>query len=335
MKRLLALLLPILVTIGLLLYALRGVDLSTLRSTLLEGELWVIPPFLILLAFFFFANALRWTLILGPFGRFRVRQVAPSMMIGFAGNNLLPLRIGELIRTVIFAKESGCSRSGVLMTLVVERALDLAGILLVFVTGALFVGELPPGWGYGLAVALAGIAALITVLALLGRFPDVSLDLWRRLSPSLPTLVAERGETYLIELTRGLAALAKPSTAAALLAQSLVRWYIAAALVWLSLASYGVFASPGVAMLAVGITAAAVSLPSVPGFVGPVQAAFVFALTPFGIGQEVALAASILFLVGHWVPVTLTGALYFVSRHYSYRQIRREAASLNDGADTA
>jgi hypothetical protein len=50
------------------------------------------------------------------------------------------------------------------MTLVVERALDLVGILLVFVTGAILVGELPPGWSYGLAVALAGILALMTVL---------------------------------------------------------------------------------------------------------------------------------------------------------------------------
>jgi uncharacterized protein (TIRG00374 family) len=334
MKRLLALLLPILFTIGLLVYALSGVDLGTLRSTLLEGELWVIPPFLILLAFFFVNNALRWTLILRPFGRFSVRRVAPSMMIGFAGNNVLPLRIGELIRTVIFAKESGCSRSGVLMTLVVERALDLVGILLVFVTGAFLVGELPPGWRYGLAVALAGILALMTVLVLLARFPHASLGVWKRLSPSLPVPLAERGQTYLTELTRGLAALATLSTAAALLSQSLVRWFIAAALVWLSLAGYGVSVSPGVAMLVVGVTAAAVSLPSVPGFVGPVQAAFVFALTPFGIGQEIALAASILFLVGHWVPVTLTGALYFITRHYSYRQIRREAASLNDEAET-
>jgi uncharacterized protein (TIRG00374 family) len=333
MKRLLALLLPVLFTVGLLVYALGGVDLNALRSTLLEGKLWVVPPFLILLAFFFINSAQRWTLLLRPFGHFSTRQVAPAMMIGFAGNNVLPLRIGELIRTVIFAKESGCSRSAVLMTLVVERALDLVGILLVFATGAILVGELPPGWSYGLAIALAGILALMTVLVLLGRFPNISLDLWRHLSPSFPTLVAERGQTYLAELTRGLEALATPATAAALLLQSLLRWYVAAALVWLSLASYGVSVPPGVAMLVVGVTAAAVSLPSVPGFVGPVQAAFVFALTPFGIGQEVALAASILFLVGHWVPVTLTGALYFVARHYSYRQIRREAASLSEGAE--
>lgn len=142
MKRLLALLLPVLFTVGLLVYALGGVDLNALRSTLLEGKLWVVPPFLILLAFFFINSAQRWTLLLRPFGHFSTRQVAPAMMIGFAGNNVLPLRIGELIRTVIFAKESGCSRSAVLMTLVVERALDLVGILLVFATGAI-LGDRP------------------------------------------------------------------------------------------------------------------------------------------------------------------------------------------------
>jgi uncharacterized membrane protein YbhN (UPF0104 family) len=143
-------------------------------------------------------------------------------------------------------------------------------------------------------------------------------------------MIAARGQTYLVELARGLEALRTLPIASALLLQSLLRWYLAAVLVWLSLASYGVTLTPGLAMLVVGVTAVAVSIPSVPGFVGPVQAAFVFALTPFGISQEVALAASILFLIGHWIPVTLTGALYFLTRHYSYRQIRREAASLED-----
>jgi hypothetical protein len=121
-----------------------------------------------------------------------------------------------------------------------------------------------------------------------------------------------------------------PPAALALLLYSLLRWFIAAAMAWLSVASYGVTLPAGLAMLVIGVTAVAVSMPSVPGFIGPVQAAFVFALTPFGVTQEVALAASILFLIGQWIPVTLTGALYFLSRHYSYRQIRREAASMED-----
>lgn len=325
MKRLTSLALPLIFTAGLLVYALWGVDLASLGATLVRVELWVIPPFLLLLAIFFISNAKRWATILGPFGRYSIRQVTPAMMIGFAGNNVLPLRIGELIRALIFAKEVGLSRSGVLMTLVAERALDLVGILLVFAIGVILIGEVPVGLTYGLIIALAGVGALMGALVLFARYPRVPLGLWARLSPRLPGPIAERGGHYLAELARGVAALGRLQTTLLLLLQSLLRWLIAAILVWLSLAGYGVEITPGLAMLVVGITAVAVSLPSVPGFVGPIQAAFVFALTPFGIPQEIALAASILFLIGHWLPITLIGAGFFISRHYSLRQLRREA----------
>jgi hypothetical protein len=330
MKRLAALLVPILFTAGLLIYALAGIDLGAFWTTLLDAQLWVIAPFLVLLTLFCLSNAQRWALILRPFGRYSTRDVAPSMMIGLAGNNVLPLRIGEIIRTVIFAKEFGRSRSGVLMTLVVERALDLVGILLVFATGVILVGDVPSGFKVSLFLALAGIAALMLSLILFARFPQVPFGIWTRASRHLPTRIAKRGDTYLAELAKGLESLAMPPAALALLLYSLLRWFIAAAMAWLSVASYGVTLPAGLAMLVIGVTAVAVSMPSVPGFIGPVQAAFVFALTPFGVTQEVALAASILFLIGQWIPVTLTGALYFLSRHYSYRQIRREAASMED-----
>lgn len=331
MRRLAGLLVPLMFTAGLLIYALSGVDLSALWTTLLEARLWVMAPFLVLLALFYLSNAQRWALILRPFGRYTARDLAPSMMIGFAGNNVLPLRVGEIIRTILFAKEFGPSRSGVLMTLVVERALDLVGILVVFGTGVALVGAVPTGFRLGLFVAVAGVATLMLSLFLLGRFPRVPLGVWARVSRRLPPGVAKRGETYLAELGKGLESLITPLTALALLLHSLLRWFVAAAMAWLSLASYGVSLAPGLAMLVIGVTAVAVSMPSVPGFIGPVQAAFVFALTPFGVTQEVALAASILFLLGQWVPVTLTGTVYFISRHYSYREIRREAASMDDG----
>ena len=87
------------------------------------------------------------------------------------------------------------------------------------------------------------------------------------------------------------------------------------------------------AMITIGITAFAVALPSAPGFVGPIQAAFVFALTPFGISQEAALAASLLFLLGHWIPVTTTGALLLASRHRSFKEVAAEAEN-NAAVDT-
>ncbi len=330
MKRVAGVLLPILFTFALLVYALWDVDRTKLWSILVQGQLWVVPPFVLLLFLFFLVNAQRWTRLLAPFGRYSPRQVAPAMMIGFAANNVLPLRIGEIIRAVIFAKEFAHSRTGVLMTLVVERALDLVGILLIFSVGVLLVGEVPIAFKISLIAALAGVGMLMFVLILLARLPWITARLWTWISQYVPAVVASRGQVYLEEFGRGIEVLGSLRATVSLFLQSLLRWGMAAALVWLSLASYGVFASLGLAMIVVGVTAVAVSLPSVPGYIGPVQAAFVFALVPFGISQEEALAASIFFLIGHWVPITFTGAVYFVSRHYSYRQIRREAAAMDD-----
>jgi hypothetical protein len=88
-------------------------------------------------------------------------------------------------------------------------------------------------------------------------------------------------------------------------------------------------------MILIGITAFAVALPSAPGFVGPMQAAFVFALTPFGISQEVALAASVLFLLGHWIPVTATGAMLLAARHLSFAEVAARAEHEAVAARTA
>lgn len=331
MKRVLALAAPLLFTGALLAYALWGVDLQSLGRVLVQAQLWVALPFLLLLVLFFVANALRWTMLLRPFGRFSLRQVAPAMMIGFAGNNVLPLRLGEIIRAVIFSRESGASRSGILMSLVVERALDLVGIAMVFAVGVLLMAEAPPVLVLGLWVALGGVGLLLLALILLARFPAVPMRFWDWMERFLPRPLAARGRIYLGEFARGLTVLRSSSMTLGLVLQSALRWGLAAVLVWLSLASYGVTLAPGLAMMVVGVLAAAVSLPSVPGFIGPIQAAFVFALTPFGVAQEVALAASILFLVGNWLPVTLTGAAYFVLHHYSYRELRREAAAVAKG----
>jgi uncharacterized membrane protein YbhN (UPF0104 family) len=136
---------------------------------------------------------------------------------------------------------------------------------------------------------------------------------------------------YIDHLATGLESLKSPALAAALVAHSLGRWMLASALAWLCVLSYGPPIPLGLAMVVIGVTAFAVSLPSAPGFIGPIQAAFVMALSPFGVSSEVAFAASVMFLLGHWIPVTAAGGLFFLSRHYSYARIRNECRTLESG----
>lgn len=318
----------LLITCATLAYALWDLDLAILWGVIREGNNWLFVPFLPVLTVFFLLNAQRWSLMLRPFGHFTARQVGPSMMIGFAGNNVLPLRLGELIRTVVFAREFGQPKSGVLMTLVLERALDILGILVVYVAGITLVDSVPPAFRWSALVAAVGFLTLAALLILFLRYPHQVRRIWSGVTQSFSSGILDRGLIYISQLEKGLQSLKSPALATTLILYSIVRWMLAGALAWLCVLSYGPPIASGLALVVIGVAAFAVSLPSAPGFVGPIQAAFVLALTPFGVSQEVAVAASIMFLLGHWVPVTAVGGLFFLNRHYSYARIRKECETL-------
>jgi uncharacterized protein (TIRG00374 family) len=318
------------VTAATLGYALWDADLARLWQTLAAGRIWVLFPFLLVLGVFYLTNAQRWTRMLRPFGAFSARQVLPSMMIGFAGNNVLPLRVGEFIRAYLFAKEYGQSKSGVLMTLVLERLLDLIGILAIYALGLLFLPDAPAVFRASAWLAALGIAFVTAMVLAFLFLPEPINRLWLGVAASLPAGVRERGSVYLAQFRQGLGTLRDPATSLLLIVQSVGRWLLAGLLAWLCVYAYGDPIPFPLAMVVIGVTAFAVSLPSAPGFVGPIQAAFVFALEPFGVARETALAASILFLLGHWVPVTAVGATMLASRHLSFRQLEKEVDRQED-----
>lgn len=313
------------VTVATLAYAFSGVDLDALADTLLQSRLWVALPFVALLWVFFLTNAQRWGLMLRPFGRYSSSELMPSMMIGFAANNVLPLRVGELIRAYLFARQAGLSKSGVLMNLVLERLLDLIGILAIYAVGLLLMEETPSAFRASAWLATLAVCGLGIGIALLVLAPKSVERLWLRLSARLPESLRRRGSHMLEQFEVALRSMRDPGTALMLILFSIGRWLMPVLLVWLSIYAYGMHLNLPLAMVTLGITAFAASLPSVPGFIGPIQASFVFALTPFGVDQETALAASVFYLLGHWIPVTAAGAWLLAARHQDFRSVAAEA----------
>lgn len=312
------------ITAATLTFALWDADFVLLWQTLVSGRHWVLLPFLVVLSVFFLSNAVRWTVLLRPFGRFSVQQVLPSMMIGFAANNVLPFRVGELIRAYLFARQFRAARSGVLMTLVLERVLDLIAILGIYAIGLFLLPDAPRAMRTGMWLAALGIGGVTAAMFLFQRMPERFTRLWLMIAARTPQAVQARGSAYLGQFAKALVPIFSPGMFTNLVAQSISRWLLAAVLAWLCVYAYGDAIAPELAMVVIGVTALAVSLPSAPGFVGPIQAAFVLALTPFGVSKETALAASILFLLAHWVPVTLVGTSMLPARHQSFRRLERE-----------
>jgi len=292
-------------------YAFKGSDLQAIWELLKGVNYLLLFPFMLCLGAMLWANAYRVTLLMSPLGRFSVKQVTPSMMIGFGANNLLPARLGEIIRILAMAKQFQVSKASLFTMVVLERLLDVFAILLFFLLTYLLITPFPDPL---LATShVMGLSfTLVTVGILFFVYKPVFFEkLWRMLTQWIPS-ISDRGAQIIHQLSEGLGSIKSFKTLALSLAFSLIRWFLSSLLVWISLYAFGVEVDLLIPLVVIAVSAIALTLPNAPGFFGAMQAVFVFALPPFGVTQEIALAASIFYLLMQWIPITLIGGYYYL-----------------------
>ena len=323
-KRILWVVLSIAIAAAALAYALSKADLDQVGRAMAGAAYIYLLPYLAFLCGYFLLTAANWRLLLQPVGRFGMGQVIPAMMIGFGGNNLLPMRLGELLRTAVFAHQQRKPIGAVLASVVLERVLDVLTILALYVVSLYVLKDVPSAVGTGarlfaFALIPIGVAIVLFLLA-----PAPFMKVWHVLSAWLPQSWRARGTRLLEGILHGLSALRSPSRVAALCANALLKWCCSTGMVWVTLTAFHTGASVGVAMVVLVVISLAIALPNTPGFLGTLQAAFVIGLGAFGISPNVAFAASVFYLVAGWVPTTLAGLASAALLGLRVSELRRE-----------
>jgi hypothetical protein len=291
---------------GLLLWlALRSVAIRDLGPLLLSVNAgWIIVG----LAGYWLeltVRAARWQRILQPVRALQYGQVASALLIGYAANNVLPARLGELFRADLVGRRHGISRLSAVATVVVERMLDLLAVvacaacaLLLFMTGhSELLGSLAAT--LLLVVLLLGAGAILTV-----AIESDLLSVWLRRLP--------RVSMWLRAFADGLAALRRPGLLASLIGLSASVWALNAVAMWALLRALGVTPDAATILLLIGASGIASALPSAPAGVGTLQYVFVTVLAWAGLSPTVGFAAALLVQVFLLGSATLAGAaLYF------------------------
>ena len=114
-------------------------DINSLVDTLKEVNYWLIIPAVGSYMISIFFRALRWKYLLKHLKQIRMNILYVVVVIGYMANSLLPMRIGELVRSYYLSNESNISKSSILATILVERVLDAVTLLLFIGIGAIFV----------------------------------------------------------------------------------------------------------------------------------------------------------------------------------------------------
>lgn len=219
--------------------------------------------------------------LLAPVGRIGLAQAYRCIGIGFLGNNVLPLRAGDLARSVAIHRGTGIGFAPVVGSLAVERMLDLALVALLALAAIRVAPGLPDGVGSAALVSAIVLGAGFAVLVFLARrrrgaapgsaLPGPARELWGRFSSGFGSFATAGGVAVAAGLAIGI-------------------WLLALAVMLLRLSAFGLEPDPALALVLLASVGFGVAVPSAPGYVGTYHAAVAFGLGLFGFDHDVAAA---------------------------------------------
>ena len=312
-RRLIATLLGVAISLGLLYWVLRGVSLATVLQHLRAARPGPLILAVVIATATFGLRVIRWRILLRTASGDAVSWTAlwHATAMGFMANNTLPLRLGELFRSYAASRLGRVPLTTAFSSIAVERALDavvLIGLLIV----ALLEAGLPGSTVvYGARLdTVVERAALISAVILAGAlfvlsFPLAAERLVRLLVPA--RRFADRLINLIEGLRVGLGALKSPSRLLAAVGWSLAHWLLNATAFYVAFAAFDIHVGFGGALLLQSLLAFGIAAPSTPGYFGVFEAVTAGALFLFGVPTAVGFAYGITYHITTFVPITLLG----------------------------
>ncbi len=266
------------------------------------------------------ARGARWSSLFHP-EPLAAWPLVSATTIGFMANNLLPLRMGELVRGWLAAQSGGVSFWTAMATLVVERALDMLSILLVL-GGIVFLVPVPRWLQTGALSLLALDLLAMGTLILVARGPAS----WRALVRKIPR-VGDALERWVSLFAIGLRSLRAGPHLGPLLWWTACIWVLNAGAVWAALRAGGLTLPLSASLTVLVFAGIGVAIPSAPGYIGTLQFFVVQALAIFGVTGAAAVSVSLLYHAASFFPITLLGGILLATQGVSLREASHAARS--------
>ena len=281
------------------------------------------------LLFYFLAFAVRvyrWQLILKPLASLSIGQLAAPLAVGYMANNLLPVRMGEIIRSYYLARKTSLNGISVLGTLIVERTFDgltlacllmLSALAVPYTVEVNFFGEVQSLSAWLLSL-VCSIPFAISFVVIFGSAYSLSLrhKIQVCIKSFLPRFIGSKLGQIFDRLIVGMISVLNLRTVSFLSIASLMVWIMESGVYYWLMRSFRLedsFDNFTIMLLAcIAVTAIsnlATALPTSQGGIGPFE--FFATLTLLAFNVEVNLAGTYV-MVLHLVllaPITVLGLL--------------------------
>ena len=274
---------------GLFLFlAFRNVALDQLRDAFAQLDArWLVPALGVSLLLQVF-RAWRWQLELRPLARVPFGLLWVVTSVAYMAINLLPARVGEVVRPWLLSRRAPIGFSNVVGTLIVEKTMDSAVIVFYILLGLITTTNLPLWVRRGAlfpAGAFVFMAALVVLLWWRGE-----RVVERGLVRFLPARLGARVLGVARALVDGMRILGDARLAAGVFVVSVALWFLPILSSWIMTRAFQLEVPFNAALVVFIFIGFGTALPQAPGMVGTYQYACILALGLFGVPQPTALA---------------------------------------------
>lgn len=305
--------------------AFRSTDFSQVLESVRGIHIWVllVSPVLLLLAFWF--RAMRWCVLLSPMTRVPLVSLFATIMIGYLALNILPFRLGELVRVVTLGEKENLGKISILGTIVVEKVFDVLMLLAMLLFSFFFLSvsfsDQAIIWIKTFSLLGLGVLLVTLVLIITIRFQQKKLiNLTRKIFFRFPGLNL-RIEKGIISLGQGFSTVRTFYDLFRIIFYSFLVWLATAGYYFLLMYGFNTDVGHNLANLVgfdgsiflIAALSFGVSVPAGPAAVGAFELAAITALFTMGVSRVLAESYAIIAHVHQFLSIGLAGllSLYF------------------------
>lgn len=309
------------------------IDLPGLGQTLAEAHYHYLLYGIALLLISLFFRAQRWRILLRPvYSEIHYWPVYSAMNIGYMINNILPLRMGEILRAYFLGKAENISKSSALATIVVERVIDTLSVLILLGV-TIFLFPFPDWIRNGLFYIGAAVLLLIAFLIALLVNKDWTLHLLRKVLKPLPQKITDRLIDIVSSFSSGLEIMRSSRHYLAILGHTVLLQSCYILSVFFTFKAFDLVTSQYPAIQSDPLLASVVmliiitigiGLPSAPGAVGTYHGIVAFGISLFGVSAEAAMGFAIALHLANYFPLTALGLICFWGQHFRFSDLKAQ-----------
>ena len=240
-------------------------------------------------------------------------STSASMMVGLMVNNILPGRMGELVRPVLLGRELKRSPSFLFATVVVDRLSDL----LVLVILALVSAGVYSSFSCLRQMSMIGGGILLLAFFLIGIFSYSTMGL--KLEGMVRALVPVRFHARIIDILKkfrfGLQTIQSVRRGVAIFGYSWAVWGAWFLSLYYGLRAFELAPPLGATILLLAVLNLGGLIPSSPGYAGTYHLLAILVLSNFGMRKEEALSFILAFHALWYIPQTLIGVMILIRKN--------------------